>query len=357
MINPINPYGSASGVTTLLSRALSKSKPGEFKPKQTATINIQATLDNAKLNASRQQIFRSALNRLEGIRQGLIEPSAEWETTAGYLQLTGQPFKLYINEQGQLETIAQRETPLPDHNTAQQEKIARSLESLDELTKVVDLKDKKAELGGKLAYGVVRILEMEAHSPAEETWEKSFQLYKERGEPVKLALDANGELTVVNQLDHDFSDVENVDDRLKLLAARDKLDRIFKGVSSATETWEYAAIGYHADKDDFFLDLNDDGDVVVRSNALRDPTTGQVSTKNVLPDFLKITDEDDPTTSAQWQEDALALYGQKKGFYLDFDSTGTNIVARELSVVNLTGLNKPKSMDSEILAARLSILA
>lgn len=357
MINPINPYGTNAGVSTLLGNALNPSKPGEFKPKQTATINIQATLDAVKTDASKQQIFRSALNRLEGIRQGIIEPSAEWETTAGYLQLTGQPFKLYINDSGQLEVISQRDQPLPDHNQAQQDLIIRAMEQFDELTKVVDLKDKKAELGGKLAYGVVRVLEMEAHSPAGETWEKSFQLYKERGEPVKLALDANGELTAVNQLEHDFAEVEDTNNRLKLLEARDKLDRILKGVSSATETWEYTALGYHGDKDDYFLDLGDDGEIVVRSNAMRDPLTGQVSTQNILPDFLEITDDDEPNTTAKWQEDAVSLYEQQKGFYFDFDASGQNLVVRELSVVNLTGMNKPKSMDSEILNARLSILA
>lgn len=357
MINPISPYGSNYSVSTLLNDALNPKKPGEFKPKQTATINIQATLDSIKIDATKQQIFRSAINRLEGIRQGLIEPTAEWETTAGYLQLTGQPFKLYVDERGQLQVLAQAEDGLPDHNTAQKTMVVRAMEEFQQYAEAIDLKNKKDELSGKLAYGVLRLLEMEQHAPAEELWEKSFKLYESMGHPVKLALDAKGELTAVNQLEHDFSDVENADDQLKLITARDKLARILKGESSATEIWEITALGYHIDKEEYFLDLDDNGDVVIKSNALRDPLTGQVSIKNIMPDFLETSEDDIPATTAKWQEDAMAFYEQQRGFYFDFDPSGQKIVVREMSVVNLMGLNKPKSMDSQILAARLSILA
>lgn len=358
MVSVLNPYGSASaGVSTLLNTAQGLNKPGEFKPKSTATLNIQSTLDNVKADANQRLIYSSALNRLEGIRLGIIEPSQEWETVAGYLMMTGQPFKLTTGEDGGLKALSQNDGELDGYNDAQKKQIQAAIDAFKQYTDGADLVDQKEELRNKLDYASFRIYELRQFAPAEAQWERDLQLYQGLGQPAKVALNDEGELTVVNQLEHDFSDVENENERLKLVAARNELQNILDGTSSATESWQYTALGAIDEGEDYFLDLDSSGNVEVKSNAARSLSSGYPSGRNITPDFLQASDDDIPDRTEQWQDEALALYRAQKPFYFDFDASGQNIKVREVNLNNTLELHKVQSADDKILQARLSILA
>ena len=99
-----------SGAVSIVEN--SQKKIGEFEPKVTASINIRRTLDEAGAEANRQRIIRAAVTRLEAIRLELVTPQEVWETTAGFLMLTGQPFKLNVSATGEITVDAQVESDL-----------------------------------------------------------------------------------------------------------------------------------------------------------------------------------------------------------------------------------------------------
>ena len=357
MVNSISGFvNKASGVSLLLNNAARPTKPGQFKPKSTGVINIQTTLDAAKQDATKQLIIRGSLKRLEGIRQGLIEPREEWETTAGFLMLTGQPFRLLVDDSGKVTTEAQSEGKLEGYNDVQKAAIRKAIEDFKPIGEKVDLVRKKEDLRAKIAGAVIKLVQLEQHFPAIEQWEKDFQLYAKIGVPVKVALDADGDLIALNQLEHDFSDVENVDDRLKLLAARDKLKNILNGTSTATETWEFQALGAHSSGDDYFLTLDSSGNIDVGKNINIDSKTAKYTADPLLPDFLKPSADDEIKTTAKWQDEAIALYKENLPFHLDFDTTGA-MVARENNFLTVMGLLKPQDRSDLILQAQLNLLA
>ena len=319
--------GGGSGASQILSA--SQKKPGQFTPKTGAATDIRATLDQVGADAQRKQLINSALLRLRGIAEGVIDPQAEWETTAGFLQLTGQAFQLGVGEDGAPKVTPQTATsPLEGYTPGQEARIREAATRLESLVEQVDLEDTKAEMRAKLAFGILRIEEMKNFSPAEAFWEQQFQRTKERGEPVKLALDADGEVIALDQLDHDFSDVEDPEDRQTLLDARRQLENILNGDATPTEAWQFEALGNAAEGDDYFLALDEDGAVSVERNKI---TT-------VTPEFLE-PDPDGPDTQAAWEEKALELYQQKKSFHFEFGPDG------ELEVVENTFLNVTQDLD------------
>ncbi|RED49769.1 hypothetical protein [Aestuariispira insulae] len=357
MVNSISGFvGIQHSVSTLLDNITNPKKPGEFTPKATGVINIQTTLDNAKQDATKQLIIRGALNRLEGIRQGLIDPSEDWETTAGYLMLTGQPFRLLVDEVGNITTEAQIEGDLDGYNDVQKAAIRQAAEDFKSMGEAVDLQNTREGFRSKLVGAVIKLVQLEQHFPAIEQWEKDFQLYEDIGVPVKVALNADGELIALNQLDHDFSEYENEEDQLKLLAARDRLERIIDGTATASQLWEFTALGYHSDRDNYFLGLDDNGDVAVFSNVRIDPDTSQYTADHLIPDFLKVSNDAEIKTTAQWQDDAISLYQDNRPFMFDFDYTG-QLVTRSIDFNSVMGLHKPIDRSDLILQAQLNLLA
>lgn len=333
----------ASGASQILSAA--QEKPGTFKIKTGGAVDIRRTLDQLSADANRQQIFQSALTRLRGITQGVIEPNQEWETVGGFLQSTGQPFTLEIDEKGQIQTLAQSESDLKGKTPRQQAAIREAITQMQDLVQQADFEDTKADMRAELAFGILRIEEMKNYSPPDEYWERRFQTLSEAGRPAKLALDGEGNKVTIDQFAHDFSDVENGEDRLKLMRARDELQSILHGDSIATEAWHFSAIGNADSGDDYFLDLNEVGDVTVQRNRI----------DTVTPEFLA-ADEDGPETTAPWQEEALALYNEGKGFHFDALADGT-IKVVENTLRSLTRDDEIEAGRQRIQSALVSLLA
>lgn len=335
----------AAGAAAILSAG--QKKPGQFNIKSDAANNIKATLDQLASDANSKQMLNSALRRLQGIAEGIIEPdqSREWETVGGFLQLTGQPFKLGFDDRGQLSVQPQSESDLSEYTPRQRQQLRAAMEELSGLVSDADLEDTKTDLQAQLAFGMLRIEEMKAFSPAEAAWEKQYLRLQERGVPVKLSLDADGNLFALDQLEHDFADVENEADRLKLIQARRDLENILNGAKTATETWHFEALGFKIDKEAYFLDLDEDGNISVERNKL----------ETVTPDFLT-DDNGGPAPTEAWQEKALQLYSEKKSFHLDFGPDG-RIEVVENNFLNVTRQVDIASSDERMRSALVSLLA
>lgn len=355
ILNPLSgffPTTQAGAVNTAAQNAAmiidtGQRKVGQPIQKSTAAINVRATLDQAGAEANRQVIIRSVLNRLEGIRQNLIEPDSEWETTAGFLMLTGQPFKINVSQAGEISIDPQVESNLSEYADTQKDWIRDAIEQLKPIFETADFAAQKAEFRNKIQFATLQTVQLDNHYPANEQWEKDYNFYKDLGIPVKIHLDDEGNLTAVNQLETDFLDIVDIDDRIKLQQAATQLENIRNGISSATELWQYSALGSAAGKDDYYLYINDDGNVDVSSNK---------NSVNLIPDFLLESDDDTPVFTADWQEDALALYQDTKSFHLDFDFQG-NIQAVENTFLSVSGILKPGDKSDGILQARLNMFA
>lgn len=335
------PTGTV-GVSTILE--LGQRKVGQRAPSN-AALNIRATLDAAGAKANAQQIIRSSLLRLQGVAQEVIQPGSEFEKVGGFLTLTGQPFKVIQDERGQLTAIAQSESDLREYTPSQQAQIRTALTELDDLISKQDLQDTKSDLLAEISFGAVRVAEMnQLFSPPQELWEMQFQNFKATGKPVKVALDANGQLQAVDILNHDFTEIENVNDRLKLVQARDQLAAILDGTQGATELWQFEALGNKLAGDDYFIDLDDNGDVVIRRNE----------PEFITPDFL--TEEQAVETTAPWQEDALRLYNERKGFFFDFNRATQELEVVEISFASVSGITNPLSGLGDVQASLVSLI-
>ena len=353
MVTSVN---GGAGAVSLLNFALSQPKPGEFKPKTSAVTNIQTTLGQSDFQANQRLIYSSALNRLEGIRQGIVEPNPnnEWEVVGAYLSQTGQPFKLQIGSDGRLNVEAQAESSLNGYSQAQKMGIMSAIQQFDEIAQQVDFESTKKSMLSKFDYAYVKLVGMENYFPPEEQWEKDFQLYKNMGQPVQISLNADGELIALNQLQHDFSDVEDDDDRAKLLRARDDLNNILAGRKTASESWHYLALGNKTDGDDYLITLNDAGEIEIRNNMHRSKPTADKNLDHIVPKFLK--EDSEIKYTSDWQEQAANLYRQQKPFYFDFDNSGTKLVAREIDLIHAMGLHKPVDRSDLIIQAQVSML-
>lgn len=364
MVNSI--YG-ANASTNLLS--LSFRQPGTFTPSSNAANNIRATLDASGYEANRSQIINIALNRIRGIVQNVIQPSSEWETKAGYLTSTAQPFKLIVTSSGKITTDAQVESDLFEYSVRDREKLKKAIGDLKDIASQVDLQNTKDNLRYTLQAANLKAADMEDnYFPANTKWEKDFNLYRSLGQPVKLSLDSDGNVVAVNQLDHDFMEVEDDTKRQKLQQASFDLKLILQGKKSATESWQYSALGYKSEGQNYFLDTDENGDVVVRQNQdvkkstsiipswIRD-TIGYSPTEFYnVPDFLKTKPEDRISYKESWQKDAIDLYQAKKPFYLDV--VGGKIVAKENNYVNVLRESQRATQATDpLLQARLNLLS
>lgn len=363
LLSAVSGTFTASGASDILKGSTAQKKLGSGT---NAVANIQTTLDQAKYAANKQSIMAAVQLRIQGISEGTIEPQDVWEKVAGYLTITGQPFTYNVDEAGQVEVTAQSLDDLSFANPAQQGSMRRALERLDEVRLAVDTVNTKGTLRNKLLDAVERITDLELHAPANEQWEKDFNLYKGIGRPVMLGLDAEGNVTAVDQLESGFDYVEDASKRAILQQAGRDLENILNGTKSATETWHYAALGNRTDGDDFFLDVDENNEVVVRRNQSRVGFTGARpayqqtdATENyyVIPDFLKPSEEDDNIFRDRWEEEAATFILSKKPFHIEL--VGDRIVVRETSYVTMHRMNLLDLTESQkaIGQARVNILS
>ncbi len=333
---------SGVGASTIIQVA--QQKVGQASSSN-ATINIRATLDAAGSKANIRNIISSGLLRLQGVAQGVIEPGSDFEQVGGFLTLTGQPFTVTQESNGSLVATAQSESDLLEFTPRQQAELKTAFTQLDDLISQQDLADTKSDLLSEIAFGAIRVAQMnELFSPPQDLWELQFQGFKNTGKPVKVALDANGQLQAVDILNHDFAEVEDPNDRFKLVQARDQLKAILAGDQTATELWQFQALGNRSVQDDYFIDLNDQGEVIISRN---EPNT-------ITPDFL--SDAADIQTTEPWQEQALQFYNEKKGFFFSFNRGTQELEVKEINFANVSGITDPLSGLGDVQASLVSLI-
>jgi len=322
----VSPTYRYSGVLSFFNTVYKK--PGQFSPTIDAAQQIKATLDAAKVQQSYQQYYAGIANQLEGIRQGAVKPKEDWELTAGYFQAQGTPFRVTV-ENGKPKITEQINDEMTGRSVVQKRQLKKAIESLDGLFQQYDDQQTKYSLNYKLAEASDRLNQMQNfYSSPSANWEfEARRLYK-AGTPMQIALDAKGNVTVIDQTKDLFTD-RSVVDRKKLQQAVSDWKQIQAGTKTATELWQYEALGNKSEGSDFYIDLNETGKVVLKNNTY----------KNIVPEFLQVENIDDVKTTAKWQKDALEMYKNGKGFYLDF--LGSNIVVKENNYINISGLTDP----------------
>lgn len=335
-------YSGTSGATTILSAGTQHNKLGSGT---SAIANIQRTLDAAKNDAGKQQIMAAVQLRIQGIVEGLVEPREIWEKVAGFSAISGQPFTYSVDSAGQVEVQSQTVDDLSFVNPGQREAMRAALNRLDEVRSAVDTVVTKANLRSTLQGAVAAIDNMELQAPATEQWQKDFQTYKNLGRPVLVGLDPSGNLRAINQLESNFDYVEDPAKRLKLQEAGRELENILNGTTSATKSWHYSALGNKLEKDDYFLDVNDQNEIVVRRNRDRRGVSAVLplyqqagdSDFHIIPEFLKARPEDDRIFKASWEREAAALIQAKKPFHLEIQ--GDRVIVRETNFATIRRLD------------------
>lgn len=322
--------GSVGKTSSILSGSGKLSSPG-----QNAAAKIQRTLDEAKFDANRQRIMASAELRIRGIADGTIQPKAEWEKVAGFLAITGQPFTYSVDRSGQIQVQPQSRDDLSFLPPGQQRRMSAALERLDQVRQQVDTVNTKATLRTKLQFAVARVDDMARFAPPQDQWERDFQTIKSTGRPVMIGLGPEGDLRAINQLESNFDYVEDPGKRALLQQAGRELENILNGTSSATKDWQFEALGNKLSGDDYFLDVDQNNEVVVRRNREKRggssvlPLFQQTGGRDyhIIPEFLKESREDRRIFRAEWEREAAALFQAKRPFHLEL--VGDRVVVRE----------------------------
>lgn len=330
-----NSISSPISVASMLSDLANGTS--SYSDSVSGSYGLQQALDGMKATASRQRIMSGAIGRINGVADGSITPEADWEKTGGYMATFGMPFMLSISQVGKVEVTPQEDTvkTLP---ISQQSKLTNALSRLDDVRKAYDEESTKEQLKNTLLYAVSQIIKMDTqYLPAKDQWEKDFQTAKTIGRPMMVTLDKSGNLQVTDQINSNFNYVEDDDKRLKLQMAGAKLNNILNGNASATELWQYEALGNRSSKTDYFLDVDDSGNIVVRNNTdsktsnslLPSYLDSQKTTKYyIVPDYLQDAGDYDKIYKSSWEKDAMALYAEKKPYYLDVQ--GSQVKAKQL---------------------------
>lgn len=311
-----------------------------------AVAKVSATLDAANADAGKQQIMAAVQLRIQGIVEGLIEPQETWEKVAGFLAITGQPFTYNVNNFGEVDVTPQTLDDLSFVPPGQQNAMRQALERLDEVRLAVDSRNTKVAFRATLQSAVGRITEMQQFSPPDAQWERDFNVIKSTGRPVVVGLSPTGDLRAIDQLDSNFDYVEDPEKRSLLQAAGRDWQNILNGVGSATESWQFEALGNKVDQKDYYLDITDQNEIVVRRNTDRRETTTDLLFRQsasdfyIIPEFLRQTDSENQIFQASWEEDAAAFIQAKKPF--NIERIGERIVVRE---TNFTSARRQDLLD------------
>ena len=125
-----------------------------------------------------------------------------------------------------------------------------------------------------------------------------------------------------------------------------KTEKVYDDIKAATELWQYSALGKRSSGEDYFLDIDDDGEVVIRAN------TAQITQTSILPSYL----EDDAETEFHivpeylrdagnydfydnsWEEDAMGFYANKQPYYIDLSGSRPRAMVLDYNAIMLEDL-------------------
>lgn len=327
---------SASSTGTQLASMIARSLAGSSGDETSITASVtkeslDAIINQGKIETSKTNIFTNAATRLAAMTSGQYTGTADWEVSASYLSKTGQPFFVSIDaETGGVVVTRQRDSDLENYTQVQKERLTAAMDKLDGL-----VVKQNANLTNQ---GLVTTLENAAYDLEQigtraqtptESWQFSANILRQSMVPFKLALDADGNITTLDQTKGQYGDDVTPAEKLRL---QEIVAQWQEAVSTGiyTEMWQIEAKTSADLGESFYFDVDAAGDPVIRQNTAA----------NVVPEFLKEDPYPDLGADAQWQQDALAFAASGTAFFLDIDPQTQAVVAKELTAQNIITWNK-----------------
>ncbi len=338
-----------TGVANMIAKSLSSDSTSTGLTKEVTKESLDAIINQGKIEASKTSIYTNAAARIAAMTAGTYTGTADWEVSASYLAKTGQPFFVSIDSStGGVTVTRQRDSDLENYNQAQKDRLAAAMDQLDQLVVKQNANLTNEALKTKLQTAADDYQQIENYgSAATESWQYSANVMRSNMVPFKLALDADGNVTTLDQTKGQYGDDVDAVKKLKLQNIVSQWqDAVSTGIY--TELWQVEAKSAADLGDSFYFDLDNAGNIKVQSNTA----------DNVTPDFLNEDPYPKLGADAQWQKDALAFAKAGTAFYLDIDPQTQGIVAKELTAQNIITWNKgPAWQQTDQVGAIVSMFA
>lgn len=297
------------------------------------TQSIDGILQKQKIDSAKNGIYYNAAARIDYIQQGKLEPKSDWEKVVGYAMNKGLPSVTFIDDTGNVQSQLQSESALAKYNTHQQTRLLETMDQIGVMAQKIQANATndswlaKLKGAGNDLYLVANLI-LQPQKTTPNNWEQTGVLLVNNGQPMKISLDAKGELMSTDQR-YDSS-VTDLPDSLRttlLTAIREIPNIIHNG--TALKQWELDATNFAQSKVPYYLEI--------------DPITRVISAKenkaeNITPKFLKTTPYSDVGDNTDALKQAAQFIKDKKPYFLDIDGTG-QVVAKEVTGRTLIGYN------------------
>jgi len=345
----VTSTSTGTGIANMIAKSLSGDSSSTSMTKEVTKESLDAIINQGAIETSKSNIYTNAAARLAAMSAGTYTGTADWEVSASYLAKTGQPFFISIDSStGGVTVTRERDSDLDSYTQAQKERLTEAMDQLDQLVVKQNANMSNEGLKTTLQAAADDYQRIQTYgSTATEGWQFSANVLRANMVPFKLALDADGNITTLDQTKGQFS--EDVDP-----AEKQKLQEIVAQWQDAastgiyTELWQVEAKSAADLGESFYFDFDNAGNIKVQSNTA----------ENVTPDFLNEDPYPDLGGNAQWQKDALAFAKAGTAFYLDIDPQTQGVVAKELTAQNIITWNKgPVWQQTDQVGAIVSMFA
>lgn len=291
---------------------------------------IQAILNASQTAQTKAGIYASIADYLTALQSGQIQPTATWQTDAAYLQQTGQPFVVTIDNHGQPQITPQAQADLSRYTPPQQKILTAALSRLSIMAQKIQANQKNQswlDILSSVEPGLQAIRAGQV-TPAQ-GWQTEATDLAATGVPFKVVIDAKGNVAVENQFEDDFPDANLVDLPKLQAAVADLKTAMQTGITPLA--WEAQAYTYAQQGQDYFLAVDDvTGNIVVQTNTAA----------NIVPDFMKTPPYPDIGAETPWLRQAASMIKAGTAFYLDIGGNG-QIVVRQNTGHNIATWNQP----------------
>ena len=197
-----NAFGPNSNVAVAAGAGAINILNGTNGSASNPIANINAIINQTDIDGRINNILSQSVARLTAIRRGQIQPGSEQEELAAALQLAGQPFRLFFNEQtGAIEVEAQAVGTLRGLAPDQQRIIQNFAAELEDLRGQQALVDTRTELRQNLAVSILRVNQLQAFFPANSPFDFSAQRALTSQAPFTIGLSAEGQANIINQFE------------------------------------------------------------------------------------------------------------------------------------------------------------
>jgi hypothetical protein len=296
--------------------------------------SIQSILNNQQTQQTRTQFFNNVANYLKALQTGQITPGANtptWQTNAAYLQKTGQPFVVTVDNKGQPQVALESDADLSRYTPAEQVILSQAFGTLSTMAQKIQANTTNQNWLDTLN-GVEPTLQAihQGYGVPQPGWEQQATSLAAIGSPFKVVLDGKGNLTIENQFLGQFSDASATAEPILAAAVGQLQTALRSGIT--TTAWESQALTYANQGQDYYLDVDPvTNNIVVKTN----------SGANIVPSFLKTPPYSNIGANTPWLQQAAGFIQQGTGFYLDVGNNG-QVVARQNDGHGINTFNQPR---------------